>query len=253
MNGEQRLCQTHFMVETQSSFRLISYWKRLNLVHLPVIDYHVEAIIEPAVPKHCEKILKFFGGRLTYETDEPEYERIPFDFHKLHEALSQFPELCMTTIRSWYDGDDGIKTDYGARLIEKIFPNFPPEFEEEASRMVTRGDITDREFVLKVLRNYKGSDRIHNLCKQLIAALPDETYYSAIDAILTTTGVVAGEYGFAEAYQYTREQLTPWLEDDDEKVRSFAESFLSDLDKLIEDERKRVVEDIELRKHQFRE
>ena len=31
MNGEQRLCQTHFMVETQSSFRLISYWKRLSL------------------------------------------------------------------------------------------------------------------------------------------------------------------------------------------------------------------------------
>ena len=31
MNGEQRLCQTHFMVETQSSFRLISYWKRLYI------------------------------------------------------------------------------------------------------------------------------------------------------------------------------------------------------------------------------
>ena len=71
-------------------------------------------------------------------------------------------------------------------------------------------------------------------------------------AILTTTGIVEGEYGLAEEYQHRREQLTPWLEDEDEKVRSFAESFLSDLDKLIEDERKRVEEDIEIQKHQFR-
>ena len=224
-----------------------------NLIHLPIFDHHAEAVLDPAVPLHCGKILQFFGDRLTYETNEPEYEQLPFDFYSLHETLSQFPELCMTTIRSWYDGNDGIKTDYGARLIEKIFPDFPTELEEIASRMVIHGDITDREFVLKVLQNYKGSDRIHNLCKQLIAALPDETHYSAMYAILTTTGIVEGEYGLAEEYQHRREQLTPWLEDDDEKVRSFAESFLSDLDKLIEDERKRVKEDIEIRKHQFRE
>ena len=224
-----------------------------NLIHLPIFDHHAEAVLDPAVPLHCGKILQFFGDRLTYETNEPEYEQLPFDFYSLHETLSQFPELCMTTIRSWYDGNDGIKTDYGARLIEKIFPDFPTELEEIASRMVIHGDITDREFVLKVLQNYKGSDRIHNLCKQLIAALPDEAHYSAMYAILITTGLVEGEYGLAEEYQHRREQLTPWLEDDDEKVRSFAASFLSDLDKLIEDERKRVDEDIELRKHQFRE
>ena len=64
MNGEQRLCQTHFMVETQSSFRLISYWKRLPT---PATFTRREAA--DLIPSTNPFLRKFFQHIAGYDLD----------------------------------------------------------------------------------------------------------------------------------------------------------------------------------------
>jgi len=52
-------------------------------------------------------------------------------------------------------------------------------------------------------------------------------------------------FGFVEAHQTKREAMVPWLSDNDEKVRSFAEQYIGLLDRQIAAEQRRSEEDLE--------
>jgi len=68
---------------------------------------------------------------------------------------------------------------------------------------------------------------------------------------LQITGGAWGEGGLAETYQKKICEIEPWLSDDNKKLKQFAEEYISDLKKQIEHEKKRVDEDMVLRKHQY--
>ncbi len=63
--------------------------------------------------------------------------------------------------------------------------------------------------------------------------------------------VVMGEFGFAEAYERKIEEIKPWLNDENEKVRNFAADYVTRLKNTAKSERRRAEEDIELRKHAY--
>lgn len=107
---------------------------------------------------------------------------------------------------------------------------------------------------MAILRNYDGNPIIHNVCKELVKVLPDDSdLENELNVILQTTGVVSGEYGFVEAYKLKIEEIQPWLQDENTKVKEFTQKYIADLEKLIEYEKKRADEDIILRKHQYGE
>ena len=120
--------------------------------------------------------------------------------------------------------------------------------------MVRDGGERNLEIALAVLRAYEGPKAIHEVCKAIIKAIPHESDLRTEVAIaLQTTGVVVGEYGFIEAYERKIQELQDWLNDSHEKVQEFARSYISSLEKRIEGERKRVAEEIALRKQEYSE
>ena len=72
-----------------------------------------------------------------------------------------------------------------------------------------------------------------------------------VGIILGSTGVVVGEYGFAEADERKIEEIKPWLNDENEKVRKFSANYVTGLENAAKSERRRAEEDIELRKHAY--
>jgi len=60
-----------------------------------------------------------------------------------------------------------------------------------------------------------------------------------------------GEFGFAEAYERKIEEIKPWLEDKNERVRKFSTDYVTSLENEAKSERRRAEEDIELRKHAY--
>jgi hypothetical protein len=69
--------------------------------------------------------------------------------------------------------------------------------------------------------------------------------------VLRNTGVVRGEFGFAEAYEGKIENIKPWLNDENQKVQKFASRYVTALENSAGSERRRAEEDIELRKHAY--
>jgi hypothetical protein len=228
-----------------------------NLLLIDSIEYHAEDILFPIAIDHPEKIVEFFGDRQKFKLNNnlgSNYDAIPFDFYELQKPLSRIPEKAVEIVASWYDGDYGMFIYYGANLLKIIFPDFPKPFEEKLIEVVRTGNKRNIDIVMTVLRNYDGQTFLHYICKELIINIPDDNdYISEIRVILDSTGVVHGEYGFANAFTKKKEEIGTWLEDENEKVRNFAIEYDDILEKRIKWETKRTDEDIELRKHKYGE
>ena len=69
--------------------------------------------------------------------------------------------------------------------------------------------------------------------------------------MLRSTGVVTGEFGFAEAYEQKAANMKSWEADPRAEVRDFAANMVGDLLRVAKNERRRAVEDIAVRKHVY--
>ena len=228
-----------------------------NLLHVKKIDYHADAILSLIAERYPRKIFEYFTRRLKAEKKgeiSGIFDGIPYELHKLKEPLSKNPEQAVEVIRSWYDGDYGMFIYRGARVLRIIFPDFSKPFESELLKLVRVSGETNIEFVLAILRNYEGEPFLHEVCKEIIGVVPEESsLVGEVAVVLMNTGVVMGEFGLAEAYERKIDQVRDWLTDPDEKVQSFAKQYIEDLKKMSAAERRRSEEEIELRKHQFGE
>ncbi len=72
-----------------------------------------------------------------------------------------------------------------------------------------------------------------------------------VEEILQSTGVLAGEFGFVEAYTKKKGEMAGWLTDPDAHVRAFADSHVRLLDRQIAAEQRRAEEGLEMRKRMY--
>jgi hypothetical protein len=118
--------------------------------------------------------------------------------------------------------------------------------------LIRSDDREDVEFILKILNNYEGETFLHEILKEIIEALSsDDVLLDVIAGVLNSTGVVAGEFGFVEAYRRKKSELELWLTDPREKIRLFAERQLRSLDHQITAEQRSSEEELELRKRNY--
>ncbi len=226
-----------------------------NLLLARKIDYQAEHILTSIASRSPEKVIEFFGQRLVSKDKGgrgSDYEAFPFQFHSLQTLLSQIPGRAVDIISGWYDGNYGMFIYGGGKFLYNIFPDFPKPFEQKLIELVHSADHNKVLFILAVLRHYDGAPSVHGVCKELIKILPAESEeLHELTLVLESTGVVAGEYGFVEAYERKKEEIKGWLDDQDEKVRLFAAKYHATLDRLIVDERKRSDERTALQKFRF--
>ncbi|QHP70955.1 hypothetical protein EI171_28895 [Bradyrhizobium sp. LCT2] len=231
-----------------------------NLESLPVIDYHAESVLFVIAQRHAASVMAFFCRRIDRELTQQqeagpaEFQAVPYDFDKLQEPLSHFPQQVVQLGREQFGRDRSLFQFLGGRLLKNIFPNFSADFERELLELVRAGGEANLAFVLAVLRNYEGQPFIHAVCREIIRSIPtDSKLRTEVAIALETTGVVSGEFGFVEAYERKRQEILEWLVDPDERVSDFARSYIEDLESMRESARKRAEEDVALRKHRFGE
>jgi len=226
-----------------------------SLIHLPRIETHAERILGILADTYPERVFDFFRDRLKFSTerdDDGSYEAIPFHFYSLQQQFSGLADHAVDTVRRWFVRGDPLFQFTGGRLIASSFPNVPDALRQKLSSYVRLNVREEAEFVVRLLSSYRGEPFLYETCKELVQSLPvDDSLLSNVQIILQTTGGVFGEFGFVEAHQTKREAMVPWLSDNDEKVRSFAEQYIGLLDRQIAAEQRRSEEDLEMRKRMY--
>lgn len=225
-----------------------------NLMTLEEIDYHAEELLYILAQTHAVRVLNFFVARVKAAPalGSSKFEAVPFELHKVNEALAQHPRECVEAIKPLYEGNYGTFVYGGGRLLKNIFPSFPSDFSRELSQLIQSGRSNDIETVLAVLRNYDGMSAVAPLCLEIVDHLPlSDPLLEEVEVVLESTGVVTGEFGFAEAMEVKRQEALAWLNSESDKIRKFAESYVASLERRIVSERVRATESIALRKAQY--
>ncbi|RJG13538.1 hypothetical protein D3879_09940 [Pseudomonas cavernicola] len=234
-----------------------------NLHFLPQIDYQAEDVLAVIAEREPLDVVEFLCARL-YEPDEYaaalaekeglEYEELPFQFHTLQDPLSRAPQVVAQKVLDCYRKDSSLFEFRGAKLLQAIFPQFSETYQGALVRLIREGGDTELEFVAGVLRAYNGETFTHPVARELIKRLPSGSpLVTEVEIALQSTGVVSGEYGMAEAYERKRLEVLDWLQDPDDRIRTFAIKYISELEAMRDSERARAEESNTLRKFNYGE
>lgn len=236
-----------------------------NLLWLPNIDYHAEAILKPTAENYPLKVLEFFHTRIGFQLRERKtktartYDAIPFQFHKLGQSLRNHEDLVIPKLLEWYKDtpkEDGWFYRWEiSHFIKIVFPAFTKTLERHFIMEIEARGVDSISDVMSLLREYTGKSFLWGLCKAIITKVAFDEKYTDIKthlfALLSQTGVVSGEYGFAEAYDKKRQDLKSWDHEGVPAFKEFLEEYNRYLHDLVVQARKKADEDIELRKRRF--
>ncbi len=214
------------------------------------IDYHFNDVLESIARKHPKKVMEFFKTRVLYKKNKRaankdyfRYDAIPYHLDDLGVELRKHPKEVLPELVSWLSDKVPLLRWETAHFFSNLYPTFEDPLSTYLEEVVDTKDTKKIEnIVLPVLREYKGQGFTHPVCKKIVKYYADK-YDSDLFIALSQTGVVSGEYGFVGAYQAKQAEIKPWLEDEDSKVKAFAERYTAWLEKRIRWEKKRADDD----------
>lgn len=227
------------------------------LVAYPKLESNAEYIVAAVAERWPERVVSFIGERQVFARKgaaPPRYDAVPYSVHQLQPPLSKVPDILLDGARSWFS-DDPLNFPFdGGKLLASVFPDLENGLKERLEVFISGGNEEDVAFVLGVLSAYEGRPCIYELIRMIVATLIIESpLLSKAQSALDETGVVSGEFGFAELHEERKALLEPWIEDHSELVRAFAEERIRKLDLLIAAENRSAEASIALRRLEYGE
>ena len=228
-----------------------------NLVYVPQIDHRVEFILEHIAEIEVDHVFSLFEKRVAHsqKTDndiEEHYEAIPFSLSSINKVISKYPEKLILFIKNNYEYQYGVDEYGSASLFKKCISPFQPEMIDLVLEQLNPTEENDLLVLLAIVKCYEGHSSILCLIERLLPSVElNENLAKRINSSLLSTGVVSGEYGFAEAYKRKIADIEPWLENDNTNVVEFAKQYVDLLNRMVEEEVRRTDERVALEKHQY--
>ncbi|TKB67956.1 MAG: PilZ domain-containing protein [Nitrospira sp.] len=189
-------------------------------------------------------------ARKSEDSDKEQVDLAPVEFQGLEAVLAKDPELAMSKGLAWFAQDRAEFRFRGGSLLNRAFPTCTPEFAAALGKLVKAGGDREADFSLAILQNYLGSTSIDGVLKEIVSRFShDDHKIGAVRTLINSPSMasVSGEFRLAEAWRVKKEALTPWLTDERQAVRTFAEEHMAELDRMIVAERRRVEVERELR------
>lgn len=227
-----------------------------NFAHARTIDYEMEVVLASIAADSPEKVLDFFRTRIVqkFEQNQTDIDAIPYRLTELAKVLGKHSRLTIRTVYEWSSSNTQHQRYYVGELIKALFPKIEGDTEAALLEILNQNPKQGGSFLISVLHHYDGELCIYDLVKVVLATSPSaEELKEECYMIIAATGVVQGEFGFAEAYERRVGLLASWLDDERDAVRSFAREAIERLKKSAEWHRKKAEEDIALRKLQYGE
>lgn len=227
------------------------------LVRGPTWERETEHLIASIAKRWPGTVLAFLSRRQAFaQTEEASrsYRALPYTVYELKEPLAAVPDLMLDAARAWFDTEPTFFRYDGAKLLASVFPELSHGLAERLAILIASGDEQHLRFVLAVLCGFEGRPCVYGLVHDVVAAA-DAQSELVRDAryVLDETGVVVGEFGYAELYTQRKALLAPWLTDTSAAVKAFATEQTRNLDQRIAAETRSADASIAMRKLRYGE
>ncbi len=231
------------------------------LVRCPELEHNCEYMVASVAKNFPIKVLRFIGERIRLGKSEEApaaYDAVPFDPHMLKEALqaqlTKAPDAMLKEAQAWFQADR-LRFPYGgARMVVSVFPAVDGELATCLMQIATEGDRGDLAFLVALMEAYNGQQFLYAILRVLVARLEhDDALLKVVARVFEQSGVVHGEFGYAELNAQRRRWIQPWLEDENDKVSAFGRKRIRELDATIASETRRAEIDIAMRRLSYGE
>lgn len=207
------------------------------LLPYPDLEHAAENIAASIAKRWPGRVVDFLGKRQQRKRSgqaSADYDAIPFSVYHLRESLAAEPDLMLAGARQWFDEDPWHFPFDGGTLLASVFPELTSGLGERLAWLVANGVEDDFAFALAVLSAFEGKPVVYDHVRNIVAELDiGSPLLKKASSVLQESGVVSGEFGFAELHAQRKDLLKPWLADQSERVRAFAESQVRLLEQLI--------------------
>lgn len=227
-----------------------------NLAFAKKIDHQFERVLACIANTYPGLVWRYFRDRLLRAEDDGSngFQAVPYQLYDLPKVLGRDPSAAMVELRSWFKSGDNHFQFTGGRLLHAIYPQCTRELAEAAMAVTAAATSDDIDFLLNCFRPYRGEAALHPVAKMIVRAIAeDDQRLGLVEILLENTGVVGGEYGMADAMRERKTLMKDWLNDDDPKVRGFAERAIKHLDNRIATETQNADSRRERRKRDYGE
>lgn len=231
------------------------------LVRCPELEHNCEYMVASVAKTFPVKVLRFIGERIQLGKSDAAptgYEAVPFDPHMLRDALkaqlAASPDVALEEAQAWFQ-TDRLRFSYGgARTVVSIFPAVEGEVATCLMEIATDGDRGELAFLVALLEAYNGQQFLYPILRALVARLePGDALLRVVARVFEQSGVVNGEFGYAELNAERKGWIHPWLEDENERVRAYGQKRIRELDATIASETRRAEIDVAMRRMAYNE
>ena len=163
--------------------------------------------------------------------------------------MTSVAPLVLARAFDWYRREGILAEFKSANFVATLFPEPPDDLVGLLTEYATSDERERQEFVVSIMKNYKGAPIVHTVLRELVAALPvDDPLLRSVRIALGETGVMCGEFGHRDVLIDQQSALNPWLTDERGPVRSFAEDLRSRLNNAVAAAQRTAEADMAMRK-----
>jgi len=230
------------------------------LIKLPELDWQIQELVATLGEKDSRIVYRVFWGRIEHGArqkqkqkthsiaDRERYEAVPYHFSDgLRKFFAQnsgakdiVQELIGHATKNWSttNWDIGHLLQRAGYSLRQAFGDF-----------LNAGD-DDSLFKAVGLMNFVEGGEL-DLCMEIAGRTDNTRILRSLRSLLYATGIVSGEDGIARAYESKAEAMKGYLENTNPRIAAFAKEMQDSFIESAQVERKRVVEEQQLRKIEF--
>jgi len=221
--------------DPQDYLEIIQHFERL-----PYLDFHVERCLNRLGQIAPMRVIDFVEQRIAAaherKAEDERYDAVPFHFAGAMESIRtsvEYPDV-LRRVRDWMLRDDFWFRWEGPRVLRAISDGLDETLYTVLMEWVESDEVEKLGGVAAILREeFNEGDGFYSLSREIIRRTEDETALSHIEAAIgSTPGVISGP--MSAFFQKRLEAISPWLEDEDFRIRHFADRMTKSLQTMIE-------------------
>jgi len=221
-----------------------------NFERLPRLDFHVERCLDRLGQIAPMQVIDFIEQRIAaahkHKGEDERYDAVPFQFARAMDSIrgsGEYPDV-LRRVRDWVLCRDFWFRWEVPHVLKALSGGLDEILYAVLMEWVGPNEVEKLRGVATILREFNEGDAFYSLSREIVRCTDDEAVLGEVAAVISSTpGVIGGP--MSAFFQKRLEAISPWLEDEDFRVRRFADRMTKSLQTMIE--REQAEEELERR------
>lgn len=212
-----------------------------NFERLPSLDYHAERALDRLGELDPMQAVDFIEQRIENSVQRrleiDNYRSVPFGMFRAFDRVRTSPQYLdvLRRVQDWMLREEGLYRLMTPDILKSIAGAIDGSLHKVLMEWIESKELEKIQAAASILREFNSGPPFYNICREIILRTDDEKTLGTISAAIhTTPGVISGP--MSNFTKQRIDEVSPWLQDTDYRVRGFGKRTIQDLERTLERE-----------------